>query len=366
MTLSKAIVTNGDGSFTIKKIEIAPPKKDELLIKIEASGVCHTDFDSMSWGQKLIMGHEGAGTVSAVGPEVKDFQIGDKVILNWAIPCGHCSPCSDGHQNICEENSFVTGKGHGHSSLESTICNEEPIKRSFHLGTMAEYTLVREAAVCHLQENIPYTSACIIGCGVMTGVGSVWNATNLTAGSSAAILGCGGVGLNVIQACKIAGASKIIAIDVAQEKLDLAKEFGATHFILAPKSDPDFSSIKQSVKELTDNRGADYSFECTAIPELGAAPLALVKNSGTAIQVSGIEQKINFDCELFEWDKVYLNPLYGKCNPKKDFPKIQDFYLNGSLKLDELVSKTYTINQLQDAFDDMHNGKIAKAVIVFN
>ncbi|MCM8537552.1 MAG: Zn-dependent alcohol dehydrogenase [Lentisphaeraceae bacterium] len=366
MTLSKAIVTNGDGSFSIKETEIAAPKKDELLIKVEASGVCHTDFDSMSWGQKLIMGHEGAGTVSAVGPDVNDFKVGDKVILNWAIPCGHCSPCSDGHQNICEENSFVTGKGHGHSSLESTICDTQPIKRSFHLGTMAEYTLVREAAVCHLQENIPYTSACIIGCGVMTGVGSVWNATNLTAGSSAAILGCGGVGLNVIQACKIAGASKIIAIDVAQEKLDLAREFGATHFVLAPKSDPNFSSIKKSVQDLTNNRGADYSFECTAIPELGAAPLALIKNSGTAIQVSGIEQKINFDCELFEWDKIYLNPLYGKCNPQKDFPKIQDFYLSGALKLDELVSKTYTINQLQNAFDDMHNGKIAKAVIVFN
>ena len=366
MRTAKAIVTNGSGEFSVEEISINAPVGDEVLIKIHASGICHTDFDSMSWGEAMIMGHEGAGEVVDIGPNVSQFARGDKVILNWAIPCGSCPSCSSGHQNICEENSFVTGKGHGHAQVSSTTLKGKSIKRSFHLGTMAELTLVREAAICKLEDGIPYPSACIIGCGVMTGLGSVLNAAQIEVGSTCAVIGCGGVGLNVIQACKIAGASRVIAIDISSDKLQMAKEFGATDLIVSDKNDLDFKQMTAAVMSLTNGRGADYAFECTAIPELGAAPLALIKNAGTAVQVSGIEQKVNFDCELFEWDKIYINPLYGKCRPNRDFPRIQKFYLDGILKLDELVSKTYSIHQLKQAFDDMHNGKIAKGVILFD
>lgn len=360
--LSKAIVTRGDGTFELTQVEIGEPINDEILVEIKASGICHTDYDSMKWGKTLVMGHEGAGIVKEIGSDVKNIKIGNKVILNWAIPCGSCFQCADGNQHICEENSFVTGNGSGEGHIGSTKLDGKAIGRSFNLGTMSQYTIVKSAAAVVVKDDIPFTSACIVGCGVMTGYGSVVNAAKVTPGSNCAVLGCGGVGLNVIQSCKIAGANKIIAIDISQERLDMAKSLGATDFILA--KDIDFLEVVFKVKELT-KRGADYAFECTSNPKLGDAPLALIRNAGVAVQASGIEQKIQFDCELFEWDKIYINPLYGQCKPQIDFPRIVDLYKSKRLKLDELVSKVYSIDHLSMAFDDMLNGRIAKGVISF-
>ncbi|NNE78479.1 MAG: zinc-binding dehydrogenase, partial [Pricia sp.] len=205
----------------------------------------------------------------------------------------------------------------------------------------------------------------IISCGVMTGYGSVVNSAKVTEGSSVVVLGTGGVGLSVIQGAKLSRASKIIAVDINADRLKMAKEFGASHTILADKNDKGLLKAAQEVKKLTDNRGADFAFECTAVPELGAAPLAMVRNAGTAVQVSGIEQEIVIDMNLFEWDKVYVNPLYGGCNPEKDFPKIVEHYQSGALKLEEMITRTYTLHQLNDAFEDMLSGKNAKGVIVF-
>ena len=212
---------------------------------------------------------------------------------------------------------------------------------------------------------MPFPSAAIVGCGVMTGYGSVVNAAKVQAGRSVVVLGTGGVGLNVIQGARIAGATKIIAIDINPVRLNMAKEYGATHTILAAKDDSNLLHAAQEVKKMTDGRGADYAFECTAIPALGAAPLAMVRNAGMAIQVSGIEQEISIDMNLFEWDKIYINPLYGKTRPQIDFPILQQLYAKGDLILDKMVTRTYTLDQLSDAFADMHAGKNAKGVIVF-
>jgi S-(hydroxymethyl)glutathione dehydrogenase/alcohol dehydrogenase len=198
----------------------------------------------------------------------------------------------------------------------------------------------------------------------MTGYGSVVNAAKVKAGSSVVVLGTGGVGLNVIQGARISGASKIIAIDVNSTRLEMAKQYGATHTILASKNDEGLLEAAKQVKILT-ARGADYSFECTAIPSLGAAPLAMIRNGGTAVQVSGIEQEIKIDMRLFEWDKVYINPLYGKARPQIDFKILQELYASGQLQLDNMVTKTYPIDQLQEAFSDMHKGLNAKGVIIF-
>jgi S-(hydroxymethyl)glutathione dehydrogenase/alcohol dehydrogenase len=360
-----AAVTDGDGTFSIREIQVGGPGPDEVLVEIKASGICHTDYDSMSWGKMLIMGHEGAGNVLKAGSKVHSVKPGDSVLLNWAIPCGTCFQCNSGNTNICEVNSFCTGTSAGHAHPDATVCEHMPTSRSFHLGTMSRYTVVKEAAVVKMKSNMPYSSACLIGCGVMTGVGSAINSAAVKKGASCAIIGCGGVGLNVIQGCKIARAEMIIAVDISESSLRTAKEFGATHFIQSDKSDMDFIQVKKEVNALTGGRGADYAFECSAVPELGAAPLALVRNGGTAIQVSGIEQKISFDCELFEWNKIYLNPLYGNCNPQRDFPKIEQLWEDGLLKIDELISKTYRLEQLNEAFNDMHSGKISKGVIIF-
>jgi len=366
----KAAIAKGDGSFIIDTIEVQNPREDEVLVTMKAAGLCHTDHDSLSWGKPIIMGHEGAGIVKAVGADVKSIKVGDSVILNWATPCGECFQCKRKNEHICENNSPVVAGGNGftpgHAHLEGAKWKSNPIERSFNIGTLSEYTLVKESAVVkNTVKDMPYAAASIISCGVMTGFGSAVNTAQVEEGSSAVVLGTGGVGLNVIQGIKICKASKIIAIDINQNRLDMAIEFGATHTILADKNDKGLLKAAEKVKGMTDGRGADYAFECTAIPELGAAPLAMIRNAGTAVQVSGIEQEVLVDMSLFEWDKKYINPLYGKCNPQVDFPIIINHYRNGEIKLDEMITRTYPLDELQQAFDDMLSGRNAKGVIVF-
>lgn len=366
---SKSAIATGDGKFIIDTVTLAVPKDDEVLIKVLAAGLCNTDHDSLNWGKPIVMGHEGAGVVAQIGSNVTNLKVGDKVILNWATPCMKCFQCQEGNQHICENNSPVTAGGNGftpgHAHIEGTLWNGNPIERSFNIGTIAEYTLVKESACVKLESEVPMPSASIISCGVMTGYGSVVNSANLEPGSSVVVLGTGGVGLNVIQSARISGASMIIAVDINPSKLEMAKQFGATHAILANKDDVGLMNAAEKVKEMTAGRGADYAFECTAIPELGASPLAMVRNAGTAIQVSGIEKEITINMNLFEWDKIYINPLYGKCRPQIDFPKLVSLYDKGDLMLDEMITRTYPLEELQIAFDDMLAGKNAKGVIVF-
>lgn len=366
----QAALTKGTGDFYIGEIQVGDPEPDEIRVQIRAAGLCHTDFDSLNWGKAMVLGHEGAGIVERVGSAVKDFKNGDPVILNWAMPCGHCFQCDEGNQHICENNSPVTGGRHGpnggHAHAMGTLLKGAAISRSFNLGTLSEYTLVKaSAAVLNTSAQLSFPAASIISCGVMTGYGSVVNAAKVKPGTSVVVLGTGGVGLSVIQAARISGASKIIAIDINPKRLEMALGFGATHTIRADQADKGLLQAAQQVKAMTAGRGADYAFECTAIPDLGAAPLAMVRNAGMAIQVSGIEQEIPFDMNLFEWDKVYINPLYGKCRPRIDLPAIVSLYDKGILQLEEMITKTYALSDLQQAFDDMLAGRNAKGVIVF-
>ncbi len=367
---SKSAIAKGDGSFIIDYVMVSNPEPDEVLVQIKAAGLCHTDHDSLSWGKPIVMGHEGAGIVTAIGSEVLHVAVGDSVILNWATPCRTCFQCQLGNEHICENNSPVVAGGNGyakgHAHLNGTQYNGKPLERSFNIGTLSEYTLVKASAVVkNSLETISFAAASIVSCGVMTGYGSVVNIAKVSAGSSVVVLGTGGVGLSVVQGAKICKAKIIIAIDVNEKRLAMAKQFGATHTITADKTDTGLLKAALAVKELTAGRGADYAFECTAVPELGAAPLAMVRNAGTAVQVSGIEQEIPFDMNLFEWDKIYINPLYGGCRPERDFPKILDHYAKGNLQLEEMITKTYNLEELPLAFEAMLSGKNAKGVILF-
>jgi S-(hydroxymethyl)glutathione dehydrogenase/alcohol dehydrogenase len=367
---SKCAIATGDGSFIIDHTQIAAPEADEVLVKIKAAGLCHTDYDSLSWGKAIVMGHEGAGVILQTGSAVAHLTEGDQVILNWATPCMTCFQCQHGNQHICENNSPVVagenGPSPGHAHLNGTQWKGQPIERSFNLGTLSEYALVKASAVVKVkQPDLYFPAAAIVSCGVMTGYGSVVNAARVQAASSLVVLGCGGVGLNVIQAARIVGASKIIAVDINPHKLELAKQFGATHVILADPADQGLLDAAQKVKKECDGRGADYAFECTAIPAMGAAPLAMIRNAGMAVQVSGIEEEIKIDMRLFEWDKIYINPLYGKCRPQIDFPKLMDLYQSGQLLLKEMITKTYPLEDLSTALEDMLKGKNAKGVIIF-
>ncbi len=365
---ARAAVTDGQGNFSIEEIEVSHPQAGEVLVEVKAAGICHTDWDSLSWGNPLVLGHEGAGVVQAVGDGVAHVQPGDRVLLNWAISCGHCFQCMAGNHSLCETNSPVTKTRPwaGHAHPEGTHFNGKPIERSFNIGTMSTLTLVRGEAVIPIEVDISFASACIVGCGVMTGYGSVVNAARVQAGSSVAVIGVGGVGLNVIQGARIAGAEKIIAIARKAPRLETARRFGATHTIQVNPDDSDLSQAAAQVKEMTEGRGADYAFECTAVPALGAAPLAMVRHGGMALQLSGIEQDVTIDMRLFEWDKIYINVLYGKCTPTIDFPRIFRLYAKGDLLLDEMVTQTYPLEELGRAFDDMHKGVNSQGVLLLD
>jgi S-(hydroxymethyl)glutathione dehydrogenase/alcohol dehydrogenase len=243
--------------------------------------------------------------------------------------------------------------------------NGKPLYASFGLGTMATHTVVPKQAVVKIDVEIAFPSAALLGCGVMTGFGSVTNAAKVKPGSSVVVLGTGGVGLSCIQGAVHACAGMIIAVDINPKRLELARQFGATHTLLASKDDAGLIGASKQVKTLI-GRGADYAFECTAVPELGAAPLAMVCNGGVAIAVSGIEQVVPIDMQLFEFDKLYMTPLYGQCRPSIDFPMLLSLYKQKRLKLDEMVTRTYPLSRegLTEAFEHMRQGVNAKGVLI--
>jgi S-(hydroxymethyl)glutathione dehydrogenase/alcohol dehydrogenase len=363
MRRGRAVVTGEAGAIALVDVEVDEPGEGEVLVDLHASGVCHTDHDLRRW-PGIVLGHEGAGVVGMVGPGVTGVAAGDRVILNWAMPCGSCFQCVAGNRHLCEIGSPLQRGPGSHARLESTLHEGRPVRRAFGLGTMSTATVVPAAAVTPLPDGVPFASAAIVGCGVMTGFGSVVNAAGVEPGASVVVLGCGGVGLNVVQGARISGASAIIGVDTKQTRLELAVQFGATDTLLADRADAGLAAVAAAVRERTGGRGADYAFECTAVPELGAAPLAMVRHGGTAIQVSGVEQTIEVDMRLFEWDKTYLNPLYGQCRPERDFPRIFDLYRRGELLLDELVTRTYPLDQVDTAFDDLLAGRNAKGVLL--
>ncbi|MEM9236246.1 MAG: zinc-binding dehydrogenase [Verrucomicrobiota bacterium] len=372
MIKCKAAIAPGDGTFSIEETEIHPPKGDEVLVKIKAAAICHTDYDSLKWGMPIVMGHEGAGVIEAIGDRVTKVAVDDEVILNWATPSYDGFQCQIGNQNICERNSPVLAShagriSEGHVALERSTLNGEPIERSFNLGSFSEYAIVRSSGVVKkTSKKLSFEGASTISCAVMTGCGSVFNTAKPEWGSSIVVLGTGGVGLNVVQAARISGAARIIAVDVNENRLEMAKKFGATDVILADRDDKGLMKAAEIVKGMTHGRGADYAFECTAVPALGVAPLAMIRDAGTAVQVSGIEEEITVDMRLFEWDKIYINPLYGGAKPDVDFPKFEALYEKGDLMLEELVTRTYKLEELQQGFDDMLAGRNAKGVIVFD
>lgn len=354
----RAAVTDGAGNFAIETIEIDSPGPGEVLVAMKASGVCHTDWDSLRWKKRLVLGHEGSGEVLAIGDNVTKVAPGERILLNWAIPCETCFQCAAGRENLCEHPGSVPDARFHHKAW--------PLNASFSLGTMATHAVVPEAAVLKLEPDVPWAVAAIMGCAVMTGFGSAVNAAKVTRGSTVVVLGCGGVGLSTMLGARHCGAARIIAIDINPARLAIAIRFGATETLLADRLDKGLLGAAKEVRERNGGRGADFAFECTAVPELGSAPLAMVRNAGTAVGVSGIEQVVPFDMELFEWDKVYINPLYGACRPQRDFPLLMELYRHGDLPLDDMVTRTYALDLLGQAFDDMHAGINAKGVLVFD
>jgi S-(hydroxymethyl)glutathione dehydrogenase/alcohol dehydrogenase len=363
--VTRAAIADGAGAFVIDDIEVSLPLDDEVLVEIRAAGICHTDQASLSWARPLVMGHEGAGVVREVGPGVSHVVPGDAVVLNWCIPCGDCFQCRQGATVLCERSrpAHVMEPSRGHAHADGTLWRGRPVDRSFNIGTLSGLALVRKEAVSPIPAGVPFAVSAITGCGVMTGVGSALNVAQVQPGESVAVLGCGGVGLNVIQGARLAGASTIIAIDTNPAALARASQFGATHVVDAGPGSAEVDMIA-TVRALTGGRGADYAFEATSVPALAFMPLQLVRDGGMALQLSGINDTVQVPMPWFMWNKRYVTPLYGGCQPARDFPRIFAHYLDGTLQLDGLVTRTYDLDHLALAIDDMLQGRNAKGVIV--
>ena len=360
-----AILADGEGHFSLETVEVDPPAASEVRVAIAAAGVCHTDHASLHWPGPLVMGHEGAGHVEAIGDGVQGFEIGQPVLLNWAIPCGQCFQCERGAESLCERTHELDAARFGNSRAHAgaTRWHGEPVERSFHLGTFSQYTLVRADAVTPLPLDLPLDAACILGCAVMTGVGSAVNVAAVAPGESVAVLGCGGVGLNVIQGARIAGAQTIIAIDRVPARLQRARELGATHALLAQADDIEHARLIAEVRALTCGRGVDHAFEATGVPALAFLPLKLARNGGSALQVSGAHGPATLELTDLFWNKRYLAPLYGGCVPSRDFPRLFEWIVQGKLELAGLISHRYPMNALERAFDDMLQGRSSKGVL---
>ncbi|WP_149194368.1 zinc-binding dehydrogenase [Luteimonas suaedae] len=358
-----AAVADGRGGFAIETVEVDPPGPGEVRVTMAAAGVCHTDHASLRWPGPLVMGHEGAGHVESIGAGVRGLAPGQPVLLNWAIPCGACFQCGRGAQALCERTHEldIPTLGTSRAHPGGTRLHGRPIERSFHLGTFARHALVRAEAVTPLPDGLLPDPACILGCAVMTGVGSALNVAAVAPGESVAVLGCGGVGLNVIQGARIAGAAVIVAVDRVPARLERARELGATHLLSAVNDDAD--ALVARVHALTGGRGVDHAFEATGVPALAFLPLQLARNGGNALQVSGAHGTGSVELPRFFWNKRYLTPLYGDCVPGRDFPRLFDWIAQGKLQLASLVSHRYPLDDLGRAFADMLEGRSAKGVL---
>lgn len=357
----KAAVLYGPNKLAVEEIQVEEPKAGEVLVKMAAAGVCHSDLHFIEglwpYPAPFVMGHEGAGVVERVGPGVTLVAPGDHVILSWVAPCGLCRDCAAGRPYICKTGPVATMK-------DGTTRFYKGDQRIFHqtgVSSFAEYAVVHETAAIRIRTDAPLDRAALIGCGVMTGVGAVINTANVEVGASVAVLGCGGVGLNVVQGAVLAGAIKIIAVDTLDNKLEMAKNLGATHTVNASSEDP-----VARIREITDG-GADYAFEVIGLPDVVAQAFEAIATSGTAVMVGmpplGSNIVIN-SVPLF-MGKTLKGALYGSARVRVDMPMLVDLYMAGKLKLDELVSRSYPIDQISEAFEVMKKGEVARSIIKF-
>ena len=349
---------------TVEQIAVDAPKRGEVTVKLGACGVCHSDLSAINGTialpLPLVLGHEGAGVVEQVGEGVSELAPGDHVIFSFIYMCGKCRFCVAGRPVLClEQGKALTTPLEGTPRVRDA--KGTPLGIFSGCGSMAEYATVSAENLIKIDPKIPLDCAALVGCGVTTGVGAVFNTAKVEPGSSVAVFGCGGVGLSVIQGALIAGARRIIAIDTLAPKLEMAKKFGATDTILF-KEDP----VKE-LKKLTGG-GPDYAFECVGSGELAATAYRAIRRGGLAVVVGvakpGDSTSVRTMTLPFE-EKTLTGSYFGSCVPRVDFPRMFALYLKGELKLEELITRRYKLDEAPQAFTDLESGRNARGVIVF-
>jgi NDMA-dependent alcohol dehydrogenase len=349
---------------SVETIEVDAPKRGEVAVKLGACGVCHSDLSAITGTialpLPLVLGHEGAGVVEQVGEGVAGLAKGDHVIFSFIYMCGKCRFCVSGRPVLCldQGKALLT-------PLEGTPRVRDaagaPLNIFSGCGSMAQYATVSAENLIKIDPKIPLDCAALVGCGVTTGVGAVFNTARVEPGSSVAVFGCGGVGLSVIQGARIAGAEKIIAIDTLQPKLEMARKFGATDVLLFQ------DDVVKPLKKMTGG-GPDYAFECVGSGELAGVAYRAIRRGGLAVVVGvakpGDSTSVRTMTLPFE-EKTLTGSYFGSCVPRVDFPRMLSLYLAGQLKLEELITRRYSIDEAPQAFADLQAGKNARGVIAF-
>jgi len=347
-------------------IEIAPPGPGEAKVKIVASGVCHSDLSvqngTIPLPPPIVLGHEGAGIVEEVGEGVTSVAPGDHVVLSFVPACGSCYYCDRGQGFLCEQSAMAAAGGMLDGTTRLTL-DGEPLRQMAMCGTFGNYAIVPEISLVKIDDDVDLRLAALIGCGVLTGVGAALNTANIRPGDTVAVVGCGGVGLNVIQGAKIAGATTIIAIDMFESKLKMAEQFGATDLVKADEVD-----AVTKVMELSGGRGADVAFEVIGLGPTIEQTINMTRNGGEAVLVGvprmDVMLNLNAAFTFLYLAKTVKGCWYGSANVREDVPKLIQLYKEGKLKLEELVSREIGVDGVNEAFTAMQQGEVARSLIL--
>ena len=361
-----AVLFEPNKPLEVVELDQQGPQAGEARVKVMAAGVCHSDWHIMNgdWQMPLpmVLGHEAAGVVQDVGAGVMSVKPGDHVIFSFRAHCGRCLYCSTGRTVLCD----------GHASprwgmLDGTFrlkYKGADMRQMARIGTFSESVVCPAEMLVPIRKDMPWPQAALVGCCVPTGVGAVTRCAEVEAGSDVLIIGCGGVGLNVVQGAKLAGARKIIAADLLDNKLAYAKEFGATHTVNAARE-----NVVEKVRELTGGRGADYAFDAIGSEATTLQIVDAIRNGGTAVIVGmapmAARAPINPYLMALQ-EKSLKGTIYGSVRPNVDFPQLVDLYMDGRLKLDQLVSRTYKLDEINDGFAALRSGQVARGVVVFS
>ena len=368
MDVTAAVAIEAAKPLSIETVQLDGPRAGEVLVEIKATGICHTDSFTLSGKDPegifpAILGHEGAGVVVDVGPGVTSVEVGDHVIPLYTPECRECSYCTSGKTNLCQSIRETQGMGVMPDGTSRFSLNNEPIYHYMGTSTFANYTVLPEIAVAKIRKDAPFDKVCYIGCGVTTGIGAVINTAKVEPGSNVAVFGLGGIGLNVIQGARLIGANRIIGIDLNDAKKPLAEKLGMTHFI-NPK---DVDDIVAAVVDAS-NGGADYSFECIGnVNTMRAALECCHKGWGESviIGVAGAGQEISTRPFQLVTGRVWRGTAFGGARGRTDVPKIVDWYMDGKIDIDSMITHKLSLENINEGFELMHSGESIRAVVEF-
>ena len=369
MDVRAAVAFEAGKPLSIETVQLEGPRQGEVLVELKATGICHTDAFTLSGEDPegifpSILGHEGAGVVVECGPDVRSLKKDDHVIPLYIPECRQCKPCLSGKTNLCTAIRETQGQGVMPDGSSRFSINGEPISHYMGTSTFANYSVVPEIALAKIREDAPFDKVCYIGCGVTTGIGAVVNTAKVEAGANVVVFGLGGIGLNVIQGARMVGADRIIGVDINPSKKDLATKFGMTDFVNPSELEEDLVSY---LIDLTDG-GADYSFECIGnVNTMRQALECCHRGWGVSviIGVAGSGQEISTRPFQLVTGRVWKGTAFGGAKSRTQVPKIVDWYMEGKINIDDLITHKLSLESINEGFDLMHAGKSIRSVVVF-